>query len=916
MNRLPFAVILFLAVLAAAFLAPSNRASAASYVVDTTADDIAVALTACTGAAADCSLRGAIADANGSGPGDTITFDTAVFTGGPGTPTAIIIADPLPALSGGDDTIDGGATRSVLVDGTNETPTFPCLTVASAANVITNLQFTDCIAGILLNNSLSDNNVLGPGNVIFDNSFGIQTSVASATGNLIKGNFIGTTADGTAAHGSGGNDTGVHIGSGSNTIGGTSVADRNIISGNNGAGLRIQDNVVDNDVFGNYIGTDVTGTVDLGNPTGLILQTASFTDIGGTLAGQPNLISGNSGINVGVQQNSSNNRIVNNTIGPNITGSGASMTNGGTGILIVNGSDNNEITGNLISDNSAGILIQDSNTNGNIVRGNFIGTGPGGSGSVPNSGFGVGVDNSSHDNTIGGTLPGEGNVIANNGGAGVLIVGAATTGNRIRGNSIHDNVGSEISLLAGGNTELPPPTILEAGAGAVSGSSSCGSCIVDVYSDGGSDAEVFEGTTTADGDGFWVLYDEIEWSNVTATVTDALGNTSQLSASVPIPTGLDFDDDNIPDALDNCAITANGPRQAALLGVGNQTDADGDGVNGAEGEPGSNWGGDACDVDDDNDGIPDTMDICRTLAEDYDGYQDGDTCPDVDNDSDGICDDGLVSVSCTGSDVGKSCFDPAGTLACHLAAASDCRNIAEDQDGFKDSDGCPEPDNDNDGFPDYADNCPGTGQLAGPDGMLGAAQDANHNGVQDGLEPAFSTDDLQVTFEDYDTVLDGDGCHDSPGDDFDGDGLTDEAEVFTYLTLPYNPDSDADTVVDGTDNCPNWPNAAQNVPSWTIPANDSDCDGFNVAREQFVGTDPTKHCNLTTTANDEAVDYWPSDFNDSRSTNLSDLILMGPSYNKLLGNPAYNPRFDLNASNSVSLSDVILLGPFYNKSCG
>jgi len=81
-----------------------------------------------------------------------------------------------------------------------------------------------------------------------------------------------------------------------------------------------------------------------------------------------------------------------------------------------------------------------------------------------------------------------------------------------------------------------------------------------------------------------------------------------------------------------------------------------------------------------------------------------------------------------------------------------------------------------------------------------------------------------------------------------------------------------------------------------------------------VGTDPAKHCNNTGTANDEA-DAWPSDFNDSRTTNLSDVILMGPSYNKSPPNAAYNQRFDLNADNTVNLSDVIILGPYYNRSC-
>jgi hypothetical protein len=129
------------------------------------------------------------------------------------------------------------------------------------------------------------------------------------------------------------------------------------------------------------------------------------------------------------------------------------------------------------------------------------------------------------------------------------------------------------------------------------------------------------------------------------------------------------------------------------------------------------------------------------------------------------------------------------------------------------------------------------------------------------------------------------------------------------------PDADSDNVCVSEDNCPNWPNPAQTLPSWPVPADDPDCDGWDNTRETHVGTDPTKHCNNTTTANDEP-DYWPTDFNDSRSTNLSDVILMGPSYNKSNGQAGYNQRFDLNASNTVNLSDVILLGPFYNKGCG
>jgi len=334
--------------------------------------------------------------------------------------------------------------------------------------------------------------------------------------------------------------------------------------------------------------------------------------------------------------------------------------------------------------------------------------------------------------------------------------------------------------------------------------------------------------------------------------------------------------------------------------------------------------GDACDSDDDDDGLTDFNDGCPTISEDPDGFEDSDGCWDIDNDQDGICDWGfsfvLESFLCGGSqgtpgpaDRGKMAFFPPGHSHGNPADVT-CSNLPEDFDAFKDSDGCPEPDNDNDGFPDVIDNCPGTGDLAGPDGALGSPQDSNHNGIRDGAEAAFTSDDSQLTFEDYDGVLDGDGCHDSPGDDFDGDGFTDDSEVFTHLTLPYNPDTDADTILDGSDNCPNWINTAQALPAWTVPAQDSDCDGWNRTREQHVGTDPTKHCNGTAALNDEP-DAWPTDFNDNRFTTLADVSAFNPTYNKLQNDQGYNQRFDLNTSNSVTLSDVSLMNAFYNKTC-
>jgi len=96
------------------------------------------------------------------------------------------------------------------------------------------------------------------------------------------------------------------------------------------------------------------------------------------------------------------------------------------------------------------------------------------------------------------------------------------------------------------------------------------------------------------------------------------------------------------------------------------------------GEPEEPWGYVGGRVRDrDGDGIPDANDACPDLAEDVDGFEDTDGCPDSDNDGDGIAD-----------------------------VYDDCPNMAEDFDGYQDDDGCADLDNDGDGILDGDDNCP------------------------------------------------------------------------------------------------------------------------------------------------------------------------------------------------------------------
>ena len=104
-------------------------------------------------------------------------------------------------------------------------------------------------------------------------------------------------------------------------------------------------------------------------------------------------------------------------------------------------------------------------------------------------------------------------------------------------------------------------------------------------------------------------------------------------------------------------------------------------------------------------------------------------------------------------DFGRTAFYPPGHN--HTNPIIDCRNTAEDFDSFGDTDGCPEPDNDNDGKPDANDTCPGNDNVMGTDGALGVGGDQNHNGIVDGGETwaplgTSGNDDSVRTYEDYD----------------------------------------------------------------------------------------------------------------------------------------------------------------------
>ncbi len=325
--------------------------------------------------------------------------------------------------------------------------------------------------GILINGA--GNNIIGTdldgvsdgseGNLISGNSqHGIGFYGSNATNNLIAGNKIGV--DNLAANALGNQHHGISINGGShhNIIGGGSIEARNIISGNEQVGINIGgDGSEFNKIQGNYIGTDDSGTVDLGNTNGGISLYSDNTIIGTDLDGtddaaEGNLISGNDGDGIYIGSDGENNRIQGNYIGTDKTGTNdLGNTNG---IKIVG--DTNLIGGaavaarNIISGNSVEGIYIGSGGNNNKIQGNYIGTDADGTGDLGNTGRGIVISRGS-GNIIGTDLDGtddadEGNLISGNDNDGIELWGAATTGNAIRGNLIGVNVTAS-SILANGN---------------------------------------------------------------------------------------------------------------------------------------------------------------------------------------------------------------------------------------------------------------------------------------------------------------------------------------------------------------------------------------------------------------------------------------------------------------------------------
>jgi CSLREA domain-containing protein len=307
-----------------------------------------------------CTLRAAIQEANATVDKDAINF--GINTGGGVAPIAPNSA--LPTI-----------TEPVIIDGyTQQGAQKNTKTVGNDASLKIELDGTNAPEAVGLEIQNSSNSVIR-GLVInrFDEGIAL---IGTSVGNRIEGNFIGTDPTGTVDDGA--QTLGVLISSASKSvIGGSTPDKRNVISGNGDAGILIGFDSPANVIKGNYVGTDKSGTKDFGTQfDGIrILGRESGTTVGGTTAASRNVISGNNNFGLTIFE-ADGTKVLGNRIGTTANGTGDLGNDFGVGIdsssdlLIGNGT----LAGsNTVAFNGgpAGIVFASDGV-GNEVSGNSI----------------------------------------------------------------------------------------------------------------------------------------------------------------------------------------------------------------------------------------------------------------------------------------------------------------------------------------------------------------------------------------------------------------------------------------------------------------------------------------------------------------------------------------------------------------
>ena len=466
----------------------------------------------------DCTLREAINRANEQAGLPTIRF--AIPESDPGYESGVWTIRPaymLPSLQRDGLTLDGlneagpceprlagfgcVAVHPISIDGSGALRAAHGLVLAGANQTVYGLRIS---------------NWLGPGILL---TAGCHDNVIAC--NALVANRIGIVV------------TGAHHNTIGGSLGGNWIADNTLM------GVQIVDPGADyNQLYGNLIGTDVTGMALAGSTQiGVMIGAgASYNAIGGAGHDEGNVIAGSAIAEIQIGFDSIYNTIDGNRIGVAADASrvlGPAQTaawSESVGIWL--GGARFTYVGlqapNIIGGKAIGIYAEGAEHC--LIENNAIGSDLGGELNLGNTAHGVHLLRSPE---VWLRL----NTIAHNGGVGILLEEAATYHCILSENSIWDNGGKGIELKSAANTGLPAPAITSVSPSAVSGAT-CPGCDVQVYSGPDEEGRFFEApTVAADASGAWSWTGTLRGDNVTALTIDSADNTSEFTSSGLLFTG-------------------------------------------------------------------------------------------------------------------------------------------------------------------------------------------------------------------------------------------------------------------------------------------------------------------------------------------------------------------------------------------
>jgi parallel beta-helix repeat protein len=437
---------------------------------------------------------------------------------------------------------------------------------------VNGLSFRNRVGGT----TASERNVVSGGDGIGVQILGSMRSDGSCEApewNVVQGNYLGLNANGQIPGSYGNQGAGLEIGvcARHNTIGGTTAGTGNVASGNHDDGIQFDGAggpggtgaVCENTIQGNYVGLDPSGLARRANvDDGIDLDRGSCNNlIGGSVAGAANIVAGNSNDGIDLHERNANgagtngNRILGNIVGLAADGMTA-VKNLQHGVHLRFTSQANIVEANVVAASGlSGIAIEHPSARSNTVRGNLIGVAGNGTTVRGNARYGVWLYDGTRLNLI------EKNLITGSGWDGIgveQIVGSSTTTtqNTIRQNRISGNGGLGIDLLPTdgvnandgatssqvGNIGIDYPVIAQATSSSARGTAPPGS-VVEVFiaqagaGEANGEGAAYVATAVADGGGAWCLGGLSLSGSVTATATDAGGDTSEFGPNVSVQGG-------------------------------------------------------------------------------------------------------------------------------------------------------------------------------------------------------------------------------------------------------------------------------------------------------------------------------------------------------------------------------------------